>query len=235
MASWARGREMPFSEGNCRSGMAVQGRSELWMSGGVKGCLSWGVSRRQLDEDTMAWPKITAPSLILKSARFPKLCVFLIRSPKPLLAEQFLWIIDFGVVVIFLLLLVLGFLFCSLFKKKKNHSKAERRPLLLELHPYLLSSPFYCVPGSITCSLSSPIAMCYGTVSFSHKKVAGWSLFWQAGAPDVAFAGLCVAFCFVFEGKFSAVPNIRLLFGLCCCNRKFNGVGFSPFLLCSVN
>lgn len=70
--------------------------------------------------------------------------------------------------------------------------------------------------------------MFYGTVSFSHKKVAGWSLFWQAGAPDVVFAGLRVAFCFVFEGEFSAVPNVRLLFGLCCCNRKFNGVGFFP-------
>lgn len=54
------------SEGNYRSRMAVQGRSELWMSGGVKGCLSWGVSHGRLDEDTMAWPKITAPSLILK-------------------------------------------------------------------------------------------------------------------------------------------------------------------------
>lgn len=81
---------MPLSEGNYRSGMAVQARSKLWMSGGVKGCLSWGVSRGRLDEDTMAWPKITTPSLILKSARFSKLCVFLIRSPKPLLTEQFL-------------------------------------------------------------------------------------------------------------------------------------------------
>lgn len=81
---------MQLSEGNYRSGMAVQGRSELWMSGGVKGCLSQGVSGRRLDEDTVAWPKITTPSLILKSARFSKRCVFLIRSPKPLLTEQFL-------------------------------------------------------------------------------------------------------------------------------------------------
>ena len=81
---------MPLSEGNYRSGRAVQGRSELWMSGGVKGCLFWGVSCGRLDEDTMASPKITAPSLILKWARFSKLCVFLIRSPKPLLAEQFI-------------------------------------------------------------------------------------------------------------------------------------------------
>jgi len=72
------------------------------------------------------------------------------------------------------------------------------------------------------------MAMCYGTVSFSHKKVAGWSSFWQAGAPDVAFAGLCVAFRFVLEGKLSAVLNIRLLFRLYCCNRKFYGWVFFP-------
>lgn len=48
-----------------------------------------GLTQR-LDEDTMAWPKIAAPSLMLKSARFCKRCVFLIRSLKPLLTEQFL-------------------------------------------------------------------------------------------------------------------------------------------------
>lgn len=48
-------------------------------------------------------------------------------------------------------------------------------------------------------------------MSISHKKVADGSLFWQAGAPDVAFAGFCIALCFVFEGELSAVPNVRLL------------------------
>lgn len=211
--------------------MAVQRRSKLWMSGGVKGCLSWGVSHRQLDEDTMAWPKIATPSLMLKSARFCKLCVFLIRSLKPLLTEQFLWIIDFGVVVILLLFFWVSFYILSL----KNHSNPERRPPLLGLH-VRSTTPLSPVISILLCvclshSLSSLVATCCGTVSFSHKKVAGWSLFWQAGTPDVAFAGLCIAIYFVFGGKLSCVPNVRLLFRFCCCNRKFAEWFYLPFLL----
>lgn len=77
MASSAGGREVLLPGGNDGSGMAVQGRAELWMSGGLKGCLSWGVSCERLDEAAMAWPKTTAPSLVLKSARFfEAVCVF---------------------------------------------------------------------------------------------------------------------------------------------------------------
>lgn len=54
--------------------------------------------------------------------------------------------------------------------------------------------------------------MCCGTVSFSHKKVAGWSLFWQAGTPDVAFAGLCIAFFALFLG---ANYPVSLTLGCC--------------------
>lgn len=53
--------------------------------------------------------------------------------------------------------------------------------------------------------------MCCGTVSFSHKKVAGWSLFWQAGTPDVAFAGLCIAVCFVLGANYP----VSLTLGCC--------------------
>lgn len=77
MAEWARGWERLMSGQGYRSGITGQRGSELWMSGGVKGCLSWGVLRGRLDEDTMAWPEITAHSLIWKSARFSKpLCGF---------------------------------------------------------------------------------------------------------------------------------------------------------------
>lgn len=141
-----------------------RGRAELWMSGGGKGCLSWGVSCERLDEAAMAWPKIAAPSLILESARFSKQCVFLIRSPKPLLAEQFLSMTNFGCYGVFCWFFGFPFLFSLKKKKKSQQAQAQTstpsaRPLGPE-RPYLLSSPFYCVSASIACSLCPPIAMC---------------------------------------------------------------------------
>lgn len=128
-------------------------------------------------------------------------------------------------------------LFVLPLKKKKTHSKphVQTSGIRTVLRPYLLPSPFYCISPCPISGVPWQIAACCGTVSISHKKVADGSLFWQAGAPDVAFAGFCIALCFVFEGELSAVPNVRLLCRLCCCNRKFNKWFFSPLPLHCVN
>lgn len=104
-------------------------------------------------------PKSPRPHSFGNSHVFTKLCVFLISPPEPLLTEQFLRVTDLGVVVVFVLVLFRGFPF--LISLKKNHSKPEHRPLLLEQYRWVHSTLICChlhfivsLPLSLT--LSAP-------------------------------------------------------------------------------